>query len=183
MSKTPKQVLQKAFESRKVMQARQTRSQIAAQLRGQGGEDHVVSEGEEGGASAGTAQEQDDDENRRESAAAGVRPSDGDGEEQGKRQFVGNPSKENALGRRKQYGYFLPLPGHVGGPVKANAWDAEDVSVVSNALFVLTPTLHTIPACTVDYKPYCLGALGQKPRAVAFAITLKTHQEYDPTCT
>lgn len=140
MSKTPKQVLQKAFESRQVMQARQTRSQIAAQLRGQGAADRVVSEGEEEGASAGGIQAQDHDV---ESAAAGVRLKDRDGEEQGKRRFVGNPSKENELGRRKQYGYFLPLPGHVGGPVKANAWDAEDVSVMRMSLSLSLPIPQT----------------------------------------
>ena len=56
-----------------------------------------------------------------EAAGAGV-------VEDGRRRFVGKVSRENELGRRKRYSLFLPLPGHVGGPTRANVWDAEDVN-------------------------------------------------------
>ena len=80
-----------------------------------------MGEEEDAGSSAGAVAEDDD----AEAGGGGV----GVVEEDGKRRFVGNVSKENELGRRKRYGVYLPLPGHVGGPTKANVWDAEDVSV------------------------------------------------------
>lgn len=46
----------------------------------------------------------------------------------GKKTFVAPVSKEKEMGRRKRYGLFLPLPGHVSGPTRSTIWDADDVN-------------------------------------------------------
>ena len=111
-------VLQYALAERDMRTARNARGLIAQRHRA------CMLQQQQHEGQRGNEEDSDNDED-----AAGVavtrEEATGGGE---KRKMVGKISKENAEGRRKRYGVFLPLPGHVGAATNATVWDAEDVN-------------------------------------------------------
>ena len=95
--------------------------------REQHGEDGGSADEEEGGDEVGAWEAGASDEGvqvHRMAAGGGVDQRSGGG----KKTFVAPVSKEKEMGRRKRYGLFLPLPGHVSGPTRSTVWDADDVN-------------------------------------------------------
>ena len=123
-------VLQLALADRGVGAARQTRKRIEQEM-GAFGRQHAHKHGD------GDVHDGSDEE---ENLDAGVGTEDADSETgifvsrsagsvgNKDNRFAGNVSIEKALGRRRRYGQFLPLPGQATAPSKATLWDSEDVS-------------------------------------------------------
>ena len=124
-------VLQSALASRNIAAARRTRHnlfQAQARLRGEADASADEGEDEESGDEAGAWEAGGGDGGVQvQRKAAGDKAHERGGGE-GKRGFVAPVSKEKEMGRRKRYGLFLPLPGHVSGPTRSTIWDADDVN-------------------------------------------------------